>query len=126
MTIKQKRADAPHHADCANDGEFSLKPIQVTEMPIQSPAADGAVVRVESVRVRRSDWHFWNQDLGWIGNSISSCQPIPATKVGGVVEKVGRDVRAIKVVDRVTFPFTSPTESCPEVHAVVIRTYATT
>ena len=43
------------------------KPIQATEMAIPSPAADGAIVHVEASGVCHSDWHFWNQDLGWIG-----------------------------------------------------------
>ena len=67
------------------------KPIQVTEMAIPSPAPDGAIVRVEASGVCRSDWHFWNQDLGWMGFNLK----LPANtghEVGGVIEEVGRDV----------------------------------
>jgi len=29
------------------------------------------VVRVEASGVCRSDWHFWNQDLGWLGFNLT-------------------------------------------------------
>jgi D-arabinose 1-dehydrogenase-like Zn-dependent alcohol dehydrogenase len=89
------------------------KPIQVTEMAIPSPAADGAIVRVEASGVCRSDWHFWNQDLGWIGFNLK----LPANtghEVGGVIEEVGRDVHTVKVGDRVTIPFHESDGTCPE------------
>src|SRR5271166_16613 len=89
------------------------KPIQVTEMAIPSPAPDGAIVRVEASGVCRSDWHFWNQDLGWMGFNLK----LPANtghEVGGVIEEVGRDVRAVKVGDRVTIPFHESDGTCPE------------
>src|SRR5208337_4437669 len=71
-------------------------PLQVVEVSLVAPRADGAVIRVEASGVCRSDWHFWNQDLEWIGFNL----PLPTNtghEVGGVVEEVGRDVRTIKV-----------------------------
>jgi D-arabinose 1-dehydrogenase-like Zn-dependent alcohol dehydrogenase len=56
------------------------KPIQVTEMPIPSPRADGAIVRVEASGVCRSDWHSGIRT--WDGSaSISSCRPILAMRL---------------------------------------------
>jgi D-arabinose 1-dehydrogenase-like Zn-dependent alcohol dehydrogenase len=92
------------------------RPLQVSEVPVAAPRADGAVVRVEASGVCRSDWHFWNQDLGWIGFNL----PLPANtghEVGGVVEEIGRDVRTIKVGDRVTIPFHESDGTCPECRA---------
>ena len=91
-------------------------PLQVSEVPVAAPRADGAVVRVEASGVCRSDWHFWNQDLAWIGFNL----PLPANtghEVGGVVEEIGRDVRTIKVGDRVTIPFHESDGTCPECRA---------
>jgi hypothetical protein len=38
-------------------------PIEVREIPVAAPRADGALVRVEASGICRSDWHFWNQPL---------------------------------------------------------------
>lgn len=91
-------------------------PIQVDEVPVAAPRADGAVVRVEASGVCRSDWHFWNQDLEWIGLNLK-LPANPGHEVGGVVEEVGRDVRTIKVGDRVTIPFHEADGTCPECRA---------
>jgi D-arabinose 1-dehydrogenase-like Zn-dependent alcohol dehydrogenase len=92
------------------------RPLQVDEIPVAAPRADGAVVRVEASGVCRSDWHFWNQDWGWIGLNLT----LPANtghEVGGVVEEIGRDVRTIKVGDRVTIPYHEADGTCPECRA---------
>jgi D-arabinose 1-dehydrogenase-like Zn-dependent alcohol dehydrogenase len=76
------------------------RPLQVAEIPVAAPRADGAVVRVEACGVCRSDWHFWNEDWTWMGLKL----PLPTVlghEVGGVVEEVGPDVRTVKVGDRV-------------------------
>jgi D-arabinose 1-dehydrogenase-like Zn-dependent alcohol dehydrogenase len=92
------------------------QPVQVVELPVAAPRPDGAVIRVEASGVCRSDWHHWNQDLGWLGMNLA----LPANtghEVGGVIEEVGRDVRTIKVGDRVTIPFHEADGTCPHCRA---------
>jgi propanol-preferring alcohol dehydrogenase len=68
------------------------RPLQVDEVPVVHPRADGALIRVEASGVCRSDWHFWNQDCVWMGFNLE----LPTNtghEAGGVIEEVGRDVR---------------------------------
>lgn len=87
------------------------RPLEVIEIPVAAPRADGAVVRVEASGVCRSDWHFWNEDWTWMGLKL----PLPTVlghEVGGVVEELGADVRTVKVGDRVTIPFHEADGTC--------------
>jgi D-arabinose 1-dehydrogenase-like Zn-dependent alcohol dehydrogenase len=52
----------------------------------------------------------------WIGLNLK-LPANPGHEVGGVVEEVGRDVRSIKVGDRVTIPFHEADGTCPECRA---------
>ncbi len=112
---EQKRVATPRTMRAARITAFR-RPLEVIEVPVEAPRPDGAIVRVEASGVCRSDWHFWNQDLGWIGFNL----PLPTNtghEVGGVVEEVGRDVRTIRVGDRVTIPFHESDGTCPECRA---------
>lgn len=54
--------------------------------------------------------------MAWIGLNLK-LPANPGHEVGGVVEEVGRDVRTIKVGDRVTIPFHEADDTCPECRA---------
>ncbi|ANW17358.1 zinc-dependent alcohol dehydrogenase family protein [Streptomyces clavuligerus] len=75
-------------------------PLTVREVPDPAPARDGAVIRVESTGLCRSDWH------GWMGHDPTIALPhVPGHELAGVVEAVGADVVRLRPGDRVTVPF---------------------
>jgi D-arabinose 1-dehydrogenase-like Zn-dependent alcohol dehydrogenase len=90
----------------------AFRRLQVAEIPVAAPRADGAVVRVEASGVCRSDWHFWNEDWTWMGLNLQ-LPTVLGHEVGGVVEEVGPDVRTVGVGDRVTIPFHEADGTCP-------------
>jgi D-arabinose 1-dehydrogenase-like Zn-dependent alcohol dehydrogenase len=94
--------DTAPRASCAAQIMAFRRPLEVGEVPVATPRAEGAVVRVEASGVCRSDWHFWNQDWGWMGLNLL-LPTVLGHEVGGVVEEVGRDVRTVKVGDRATW-----------------------
>lgn len=87
-------------------------PVEVVDHTVLPLPPDGAIVRVEASGICRSDWHWWNHDLTWLGIELQ----LPTNtghEVGGVVEEIGPDVRSIKVGDRVTIPFVHADGTCP-------------
>jgi len=87
------------------------KPIVVRELPDPRIEAHGALVRVEANGVCRSDWHGWVGDWDWIGIRFDFPHVL-GHEFCGVVEEVGRDVRAFKAGDRVIVPFSQGEGTC--------------
>ena len=82
-----------------------------------TPAAHGAVVRIEASGLCRSDWH------GWMGHDadIRRFPHVPGHELAGVVEAVGADVRRSRPGDRVTVPFVCACGTCPQCAAGTTR-----
>ncbi len=67
------------------------------------------VVKVEATGLCRSDWH------GWMGHDPDIKLPhVPGHELAGTIQAIGRDVKTLKVGDRVTVPFVSGCGHCPE------------
>ena len=84
------------------------EPLVVREVPDPSPAAHGAVVRVEANGICRSDWHAW---AGHWPDSFE-LPHVLGHEMCGVVEGVGPDVRKIQPGTRVIVPFSSGDGTC--------------
>jgi alcohol dehydrogenase len=84
-------------------------PGTVREIPRPDAAPDGAVVRVESTGVCRSDWHAWQ------GHDSDVRLPfVPGHEFAGVVVSVGSSVSREWIGQRVTTPFVCACGQCTE------------
>ncbi|MFQ5783730.1 MAG: zinc-dependent alcohol dehydrogenase family protein [Alphaproteobacteria bacterium] len=87
------------------------QPLVVRDMSDPEVAPDGAVVRVEANGICRSDWHGWVGDWDWLGLRFEFPHVL-GHEFSGVIEEVGREVRAFKSGDRVIVPFSQGEGSC--------------
>jgi alcohol dehydrogenase len=75
-------------------------PLAIEELPDPAPPADGVVLEVGATGICRSDWH------AWMGHDPDVVPPhVPGHELAGTVVAIGRDVRAVRVGERVTAPF---------------------
>jgi len=75
-------------------------PITIQKVPDPTPKEDGVVVKVSATGLCRSDWH------GWMGHDPDILLPhVPGHELAGTVAAVGKNVRLVRVGDRVTVPF---------------------
>jgi propanol-preferring alcohol dehydrogenase len=77
-------------------GDVSASPLVLKDMRIPEPAADEVRVKVTVCGVCRTDLHIVEEDLPAITRPI-----IPGHETVGIIDRVGRNVRALKEGDRV-------------------------
>jgi alcohol dehydrogenase len=80
----------------------------LADVPVPSPAAGWAVVRVEAAGLCRSDWH------GWQGHDpdITTLPHTPGHEFAGAVDSVGAGVARVRPGDRVVVPFVCGCGQC--------------
>jgi alcohol dehydrogenase len=84
-------------------------PISLEDLPEPKISSHGAIMKVRSSGLCRSDWH------GWMGHDPDIVLPhVPGHEWAGIVEEVGRDVKGFKAGDRVTAPFVCGCGSCEQ------------
>ena len=84
-------------------------PVEVRQVDDPTPAAHGAVLRVEATGVCRSDWH------GWMGHDKDISVPhVPGHELAGTIEALGSEVCGWSTGARVTVPFVCGCGSCPQ------------
>jgi alcohol dehydrogenase len=75
-------------------------PLAIEQVPDPAPPPDGVVIAVGATGVCRSDWH------AWMGHDPDVALPhVPGHELAGTIAAVGRDVRGIRLGERVTVPF---------------------
>lgn len=81
--------------------------LNIQEVADPDPTPNGIVVKVLATGLCRSDWH------GWMGHDPDIKLPhVPGHELAGTVVAIGKDVRTIKIGDRVTVPFVAGCGHC--------------
>ena len=84
-------------------------PLSLRNLPEPVITPHGAIMKVISTGLCRSDWH------GWMGHDSDIVLPhVPGHEWAGIVEEVGKDVNSFKAGDRVTAPFVCGCGSCEQ------------
>lgn len=84
-----------------------LRNVEIQERPIPQPKDDEALVKVEYVGICGSDLHYY--EAGRIGNFIVETPFVLGHEAGGTVVEVGKNVKNLKVGDRVAL---EPGKTC--------------
>jgi len=84
--------------------------IRIEDMDIPVPGEDEALVRIRAVGVCGSDVHFY--EVGRIGDFVVTDPLILGHECAGEVVEVGRDVKTLKVGDRVAIEAGVPCRKC--------------
>ncbi|MBQ1312883.1 MAG: NAD(P)-dependent alcohol dehydrogenase [Blautia sp.] len=84
-----------------------LKYCEIQERPIPEPGDDEVLIRIENVGVCGSDLHYF--ESGRIGDFIVKYPFVLGHEAGGTVVETGRNVKKIKVGDRVAL---EPGKTC--------------
>ncbi len=84
-----------------------LRKVEIQERPIPQPKDNEALVKVEYVGICGSDLHYY--EAGRIGNFIVETPFVLGHEAGGTVVEVGKNVKNLKVGDRVAL---EPGKTC--------------
>jgi alcohol dehydrogenase len=83
--------------------------ISIENVSDPTPKDDGIVVEVKATGLCRSDWH------GWMGHDPDIKLPhIPGHELAGIVSALGKNVKNVRIGDRVTTPFVCGCGTCPQ------------
>lgn len=83
--------------------------LAVKNIPDPTPTPDSVIIKVNATGLCLSDWH------GWMGHDPDIVLPhVPGHEWAGIVEEIGKNIKNVKVGDRVTAPFVCGCGHCEQ------------
>lgn len=87
------------------------EPVLIEERNEPECSDNGVIIELEATGICRSDWHMWQGDWHWLGESLPTDQILGHEPAGKIIE-VGSEVERLREGDHVAVPFNIADGAC--------------